>query len=772
MPLPFPHGSAPGQIANGSFYDVNDTPRSVGGRFVGFAEYGTSAVTNRAAWALSSNIDYIYQKYSSALAVPQVDKYISTGTSSYQLSTLVFCGDGTYPPSHDAAEGLMVLFAVLDEQYNALTDAAGNEVRVSRVMDPTDTDSVYGTGFVQSPWVHFCTVNPKTGELVLDPYEIPADQVVRFSYGVASSLESLPVDALTRFKVMSGEEVPAGVLLLDGTLPMAGELSMGDNGISSIDSLSGYEGAPITIASNLNGASSVALVGFTGIQNVGDGSIPVNAIDGFASSGSGLYEFGTLTLVPPNSMTDLFGVTWQDASSGTWAFVQFLSNPGTYPKLKFDLYDPISDLEYQLLLDAETASFNPSTGAQLDLGLDTNPWNNLWAINLKTSTISAAFSSPSIEIDGDLDLVSNNILNVTSITNSSGGGIIDFGGSSLTGLSDIVGVLDGASYDAIGVWGNLDGGAAYALHGFSSIDANDDSGDINGLIVASPIVLWYDQVTVDLGTAAWSYTLTEPAVDYVFPLDDFGQLLYSAINPGKPSPGENVGDWLTIQTTSVYPATAEDGFWVSNGTIDPTLVGDRFTTIEVGWHLQGVDATSNIFLQGPLISNPITNLVSAKFAFNLPVVSDLVHNIYAAKFGFNSTAYAAIDGVPELVACEIVFAIDTTGVFTASVKDGTHTWTSGGIGPVQANTFYDCQIYIDSDGFAHFVVVGGILNHHEISDTPIAYTGPLYFLPVFVYHTACTGGYAATADCAVLLDYAEVHTNGHLPRSTSPVIPS
>ena len=59
MALPFPHGTAAGQIANGAFFDNADTPGSTGGRFVGFGEYGTSAIANRSAWALSTNINFL-----------------------------------------------------------------------------------------------------------------------------------------------------------------------------------------------------------------------------------------------------------------------------------------------------------------------------------------------------------------------------------------------------------------------------------------------------------------------------------------------------------------------------------------------------------------------------------------------------------------------------------------------------------------------------------------------------------------------------------------
>ena len=297
MPLPFPHGSGPGQIANGHNYDDHDTPGFPGGRFIGFAEFATSAITNRAAWALSSNIDYIYQKYASAIAVPQVDKYTSSGSSSHLMNALVFCGDVTYPPT--AAEGLMLLFSVLDDQYNALTDGAGNEVRVSSVVDVISGGSAYGTGFVQSPIVHFCTVNPETGVVVLNPYPIPAAQVVRIAYGIASSLEYLPVDAFTRYKVMSGEEIPAGVLLLDGSLPMAGNLNMGGNSISSVSSI-GLTDLTSDLFTMSVGAGVTTLT--THMSGVGDATLVSDPNNGIGLRSVESFDLG--------SSTDPWGTVW------------------------------------------------------------------------------------------------------------------------------------------------------------------------------------------------------------------------------------------------------------------------------------------------------------------------------------------------------------------------------------------------------------------------------------------------------------------------------
>lgn len=205
MPLPFPHGTASGQIANGSFFDNGDTPGSVGGRFVGFGEYGTSAIGNRAAWALSCNIDYLYRSHSSPKAKPAIAKFTSSGVAQFVIPDTVFCGDDT--PPLPLPEAMLLLFAVLDNQYYTLKDGSGNDVRVSNV---TLSGDMYGHGFVVSPTVTFCTVNPSTGAVVEDPYTIPNDVVVQVAYGSQSSLEDLPIGALLRFGVLGLRSGAAG----------------------------------------------------------------------------------------------------------------------------------------------------------------------------------------------------------------------------------------------------------------------------------------------------------------------------------------------------------------------------------------------------------------------------------------------------------------------------------------------------------------------------------------------------------------------------------
>jgi len=221
MTLPYPHGSASGQIAHNSIYDTGYTPGSVGGKFIGFGEEGTSAIANRAHWALSANIDYLYQKASADKAIPAGVSFTASGSpgqNMYQFADIVFSGTaGSSDP-----KGMLMLFAVLDDNYNELTDGSGNEVRVKRIRESTGVTDVYKTGFVTNPRVYFCTVN--SGGVEVDPaYQIPNGTAVRLLYGQKGSLENLPTDALIRFKVQSASEVEAGAFLQDGTKKMTGD---------------------------------------------------------------------------------------------------------------------------------------------------------------------------------------------------------------------------------------------------------------------------------------------------------------------------------------------------------------------------------------------------------------------------------------------------------------------------------------------------------------------------------------------------------------------
>jgi hypothetical protein len=269
MALPNPHGAAAGEIANNSIYDTGVTPGSTGGKFIGFGEEGTSFIANRAHWALSENIDYLYQIVAGDRAIPAGASFTSAGQSTYQITDDVWCGDAGYPGAvgvFDAAhkEGMLILFAVLDENYNELTDASGNEVRVHIVRDSTNTTEEYKNGFITNPVITFKTIDSSGADVPGgNPYTIPAAQDVRVLYGSKSSVEALPVDALVKFKLQSASEVEAGAFLQDGTKKMTGDADYDGNKILNLDEARGAAGADLLIRAiqdlNLQGDQELTL---------------------------------------------------------------------------------------------------------------------------------------------------------------------------------------------------------------------------------------------------------------------------------------------------------------------------------------------------------------------------------------------------------------------------------------------------------------------------------------------------------------------------------
>lgn len=256
MTLPHPHGSSSGQIGHNSSFDTGATPGSTGGKFIGFGEDGTSANANRAHWALSENIDYLYQIMAAERALPAAASWTvpGGGSSSFQLTGEIFVGDSSYPGSAGSSdpEGMQLLFSVLDDQYNELTDGSDNEVRVAVVRDSANTTDVYKGGFETDAYLTFKTVDPTTGVDVQNPYTIPAATDVRILYAEQGTLENLPVDSFIRYKVHSGAEAEAGTLLQDGTRKMTGNLDLDGNDIINVDDITGPTATDMLIRSLQN----------------------------------------------------------------------------------------------------------------------------------------------------------------------------------------------------------------------------------------------------------------------------------------------------------------------------------------------------------------------------------------------------------------------------------------------------------------------------------------------------------------------------------------
>jgi hypothetical protein len=289
MPLPHPHGSASGQIGHNASFDTGVTPGSTGGKFIGFGEEGTSAIANRSHWALSENIDFVYGKLITDKAIPSALSYIADGAATKQATGLeVWVGDGTYPggPTSDP-EGMLLLYSVLDDQYNELTDGSGNEVRVKEVRDSGNVSDVYQDGFELSPTFSFRTVNPTTGATVNNNYSIPNLTDVRILLAVKGNLEALPVDAFIKFKTHSGAEVEAGAFLQDGTRKMTGDLDLDNNKLINADEVLGVAANPLLVRA------------FTDLTLQGDQALTLK--DQYLSSAMALSESGESALYQPGS---------------------------------------------------------------------------------------------------------------------------------------------------------------------------------------------------------------------------------------------------------------------------------------------------------------------------------------------------------------------------------------------------------------------------------------------------------------------------------------
>jgi hypothetical protein len=376
--LPFPHGTASGQIGNNAQISLSDTPGSSGGRFVGFGEPGTSGIANRASWALSLNVDTIFTGILSVpIAVNAALRFTSTGQDRVQIAIAdpVFCGDATYPGAATPAdpEGMQALFSVMDAQYNALTDTSGNEVRVHAVYDSADSTEVYQQGFVPNPWARFCTVDPLTGAIVNPAYTIPNATAVRLIYGVRTNLKDMPFthpDAFTRFRSLTGEDVPPGVVLQDGSRSMTGDLNLATHKITGCQSIglaplgSPYSGIGVMNPINVTPVNGTAPNIFMAYGSTGT---EINARENYA----GLY------LMAPGPHTVQLAIS-------------MIANLGVATPAADMLFTVISagDITRQMRFGVDGV-LGPNSGTTLSLGTASLPWADAYL-----TTIRAPLSDP------------------------------------------------------------------------------------------------------------------------------------------------------------------------------------------------------------------------------------------------------------------------------------------------------------------------------------------------------------------------------------------
>lgn len=351
MALPHPHGTASGQIGNGVQIDLNDAPGSTGGRFVGFGEDGKSKSNNRGLWALSENIDYIYQNYTAYRTVPGVKTFTSGGSDYYNLTEWTFVGLSTYPASESI--GLPLMFSVLDERWASLGDPEqGGEVRVSSVRDTGNVGTVYkggdAKGFYQNVRLGFSLIDAPTGTVLVENYSIPEGTVVNIVYGARGNYESLASDALLRV-MLNKTGVPAGVILQNGTRPMLADLDV--NGYKLLHVL-GLEGGvtPLYIkdltAPNENKFSE-PIYG-TGLTS----EVPAAHVSILGKINSALKGVGHAL---PNRFITKFGDLTFDGTEGTVALPAMneylMGNETFYTTEELVVQLPWDDQTYYIVLD-------------------------------------------------------------------------------------------------------------------------------------------------------------------------------------------------------------------------------------------------------------------------------------------------------------------------------------------------------------------------------------------------------------------------------------
>ena len=383
--LPFPHGTGSGQIANGAVYTDADTPGSTGGRFVGFGEAGTSSIANRAAWALSRNIDTIFTSVLSVPVSASKEKFFTTASGNgnrVQITDTVFCGDnGTgYPGGAvPSVMGMRMLFSVLNPiTGDTLLDTSGNEVRVYTVNESTDSTVKYNQGFITNPWVHFCTVNT-AGTVVNNSYIIPDGTSVRLVYGAQTYLKDMPtdhVDAFTRYRSSSGSN--AGVVLVDGTRAMTGNLSLGSHNITNCGAITA--------------------------QNAYLNAAQISPSAGVSTS---LVMSYTSTGLEPDSV--FHTVRIQMNSPNASGFIDLFDDPnhsGSGGQLVFTLNSPTYGTSI-LLFDGNQilASFRPNTDQGADLGSISTTWRQgyisyLYASSVDISSTLTIPDSRALSVEG------------------------------------------------------------------------------------------------------------------------------------------------------------------------------------------------------------------------------------------------------------------------------------------------------------------------------------------------------------------------------------
>ena len=760
--LPFPHGTSSGQIANNAQVSLTDTPGSTGGRFVGFGEQGTSAVANRAAWALSLNIDTIFTSILSLpISVNAALAFTSSGQDSIQIAGVsVFCGDSTYPGSPPTdPEGMHALFSVLDSQYNPLIDVSGNEVKVYAVYDPTNTSSVYKTGYVTGPWVHFCTVDPLTGAIVNADYTIPLSTAVRLVYGVRSNLKDLPFDhpdAFTRFRSLTGEDVPAGVVLQDGSRAMTGDLSLANHNIVNCQSIGlAPFGSPSSGIGVMNPINVTPVAGYA-----------PNIFMTYEASGAQINAketYATLEMVSPvgyfasvaMAMAANLGSATPDAD---WVLTVVSAGATTR----------------QLKLNSTAGSLGPVTGSVLSLGTAALPWNNAYLTTLyaPTSDTYGAVRFGSL-IGGIFDGAAVGFNDPISMSRSPGHGtfiemVYDQSGSELPGQA-VVNYLNMRSWDGnvamtMSLYGDMSDPSTTA----SSLEwvmTNNAFGDIGMVLDRSPSFPSLRPITsggLFLGNPSrkWEGAWFNNLASTYGSIDDLTILTSKALSTSDgatPILLEKAKDFeCFVDFGSEYFSV------ITGAVIDPSFAfygsagcGASATVPVYGRATLAnilVDATAGhaARIDGPLYIGLGSNSFHCRVGVAVAQLSG-VSTTFFWRCGFRSSSYWA--------APSAWFQMGDDNSLEISFDDG--NGSSGNYVAafsMVAQQFYDIDVIL-TPGFLNVAVNDVLVSPSPIIFNPVDPSVAMWATPMEVTNEGGTG------TVTVVVDYVHIYSEGHVARS-------
>ncbi|CAB4130571.1 hypothetical protein UFOVP276_109 [uncultured Caudovirales phage] len=744
MALPFPHGKLQGQIGYQAVIDENDiiTPGGTGGRFIGFGQIGTTAIANRASWALSTNIDYLYNTFAAkSLTYNQSVKFTSAGVSSYTLSGSVFCGDSTYPGALPTdPEGMRFLFSVVDPLGNSILDVSGNVVGVHSVVNGSNVP-VYKQGFVTNPKVLFCTYD-ESGAVVTATYTIPASTVVRLVYAVESTLESMPVDAITKYALLGIDEVISSkIMFKDGTRTMTGNLNMGSKDIVSAVNINCTNEYCETINGPTTGATLYANNLFTVRPAINTQSVLTVKYTTSPSDQNTLKPLAALQLAGGDEHTSRSSITLQGNPKS--------AAPGT--RVLWNVTDESSPITGRtLMFDPVGASFGPADSASsgMYLGSQVRPWRGLYTSDIRPSFIGAAINlfsgvnvfpitgtSPLLRLVYDQSGLEANAvgtlatIRLESTADSSADIVLKSNPVTGGGTSLEWTVTDGVlgSNTVVfrhGVFGPA-AGTAYLQLGTDTDPWTYVFGEAvtakTSLTVYGHFVMGDSSYgTVEVYNRGAYYTFRPPAPQDFRHMLDFGNPVLF-LNAGQ---SINEDFYLNSDTGAVLAAAG------------PAL--GRATVAQL---MTGSSSSAKAKISGPIVVQPNNNYVTLRAS--IAPTSMGSHAGMQHVLGFNT----ATPGLPQAS-----ITVGATGITFFSSDLFGHLYTQTVSVTVPTNKFIDLTIWF-TPGFVNMTTSHGELRSFTFtSDQTLAMTPELYIQA------------GSVGSAYALVDYIEIYSEGHVVR--------